>query len=133
MELPAASITASEGVFFPPSRKRFQEKRGQPSSVLCIDQTGMISTSSEAARALLEYATDVPLEACFFSLVHSKNQYRVMRDVADMIVYGKRTAEWFIRLRTGHQRWQWYRATAHNESGAADPRIVIHLHGALAQ
>ena len=76
---------------------------------------------------LLEYGPEDEIEPCFFSLVHSKNQYQVMRDVADMIVHGKHAATWFLRLRTGRKRWQWYRAYAINELNQPAEAICVRL------
>lgn len=50
-----------------------------------------------------------------------------MRDVADMIIHGKRSASWFLRLRTGRQRWQWFRARAQNELEGPEKRITVTL------
>lgn len=126
-----SSTSPSAGVFFAPSRKRFQAQPEPSLNVLEIDRTGTILDATAAARAALEYSPGQPMERCFFSLVHSKNQYQVMRDVADMVVHGKRSARWFLRLRTGRQRWQWYQARTET-SDAPDGAIRIHLSEALA-
>lgn len=119
------------GFFFSTNRKRFQNPSASADTVLHIDRTGTMLDPTPAARALLEYGQEQPMERCFFSLVHSKNQYQVMRDVADMIVHGKRNANWFLRLRTGRQRWQWFQARA-SSSDAPEGAIVIHLSQARA-
>lgn len=92
-----------------------------------IDAKGLISEVDDRARMLLEYTPGQEIEPCFFSHIHSKNQYQVMRDVADMIVHGKRVATWFLRMRTGRKRWQWYRAYAVNELHSEQAAICVRL------
>lgn len=123
--------TTRTGVFFEPARKRFQQEHSETEAYLYLDGSGMISDLSGAARHLLEYGREEAVEPCFFSLVHGKNQYQVMRDVADMIVHGKRAATWFLRLRTGRKRWQWYRAYALNELKTRE-LILVRLHEATS-
>lgn len=119
-----SSPLPSKGVFFEPSRKRFQFERAEHQAYLCLDGSGLIQDLTAEARHLLEYGQQDTLEPCFFSHVHGKNQYQVMRDVADMIVHGKHAATWFLRLRTGRKRWQWYRAYAINELKARQAILV---------
>lgn len=97
---------------FEGGRKRFRAFPNR--AVLVVDGEGNIRQITPAARRLLEYGNAEPVPPCFFSHVHGRNMYQVMRDVADMVCYGKPKANWLIRLRTGRGRWQWYRATVTN-------------------
>lgn len=110
---------------FDPDWKRFQSGSHLP--VLLLDGDGTIKHVSPAARRMLEYAHGSDIAACFFSHVHAKNMYQVMRDVADMVCYGKPRANWLIRLRTGLDRWQWVRATVSNELNGAEKAIRVVL------
>ncbi len=124
--------SAQQGVFFQPARKRFQDV-GLHTPIVSILPTGMIKELSPGARVLLEIEPSGPFEPSFFSLVHSKNQYQVMRDVADMILHGKHAATWFLRLRTGRKRWQWLRAHAVNALSTPDGVIRVKLSEATPQ
>lgn len=94
---------------------------------LTIDADATIQHISKAARRLLEYAPDADLEPCFFAHIHGKNLYRVMQDIAHMVCCGQQQSMWLLRLRTGHGRWRWYRATAHNRLYGTDEHILIRL------
>ena len=50
-----------------------------------------------------------------------------MRDVADMVCYGKKNASWLLRLRTGRGRWRWYKAEATNHLSDTEPSIQVYL------
>lgn len=114
----------SAGESFEPNWKRFQSGR-VPLVVLSGD--GTIQDISPAARRMLEYGHDKDLSPCFFSHVHGRNMYQVMRDVADMVCYGKPRANWLIRLRTGGGRWEWVRATVTNELSGPERAIRVVL------
>jgi PAS domain-containing protein len=105
------------------SRKRFQFARHH----LVLDVRGSLQALSPAARALLEYTPDQRVETNFFSHVHSRNQYRVMRDVASLLVFEKDGCEWLLRLRSGRGRWLWFQAAARCEQTDGEPRIGIVL------
>ena len=87
-------------------RKRFQGPLlEQPT--LKLDEEGSILEISTTALRMLEHTQKSDaLKSCFFSLVHGKNLYQVMRDVADMVCYGKSRASWLLRLETGMSRWR---------------------------
>lgn len=116
---------------FDSDRKRFQSSDQSIEDlvfpVLAVDAEGTIQHISKAARRLLEYSMDAELEPCFFAHVHGKNLYRVMQDIAHMVCCGQQQASWLLRLRTGHGRWRWYRAIAHNRLHEADDHILIRL------
>lgn len=95
--------------------------------ILTIDGEGTIQRVSKAARRLLEYPPSAELDPCFFAHIHGKNLYRVMQDIAHMVCCGQQQATWLLRLRTGHGRWRWYRATAHNRLQEDDNHILIRL------
>ena len=106
-----------------PRRKRFQERNHLPALVL--DGEGTIRHLSAAARQMLEYGREDHVPPSFFSHVHGRNIYQVMRDVADMVCYGKPRASWLLRLRTGRGRWQWFRASVTPE--LSDGALSIHI------
>lgn len=93
------------------TRKRFQHPLlGAPSMIL--NEEGTIEEASPAALKMLNLPASITENMSFFSLVHGKNLYQVMRDVADMVCYGKAKASWLLRMRTGEGRWRWYKVTA---------------------
>ena len=108
-------------------RKRFHEDMEPHTPVMVVSADGTIQDMTAAARQMLEYKADQPMESCFFSHVHGRNLYQVMRDVADMVCYGKSSASWLMRLRTGQGRWRWYKATVKNRLNVGDGTIVVNL------
>jgi hypothetical protein len=76
---------------------------------------------------LLEFDAEQQVERNFFSHVHSRNQYRVMRDVASLLLFEKNTCSWLLRMRSGRGRWLWFYASAQCEQGIDSPRIGITL------
>lgn len=90
-----------------------------------MDAEGTIRHVTPAARRLLQYGPDEQVMPCFFSHVHGHNMYQVMRDVADMVCYGKPKADWLLRLRTGRNRWQWFRAKVVNQLDYDEPCIKV--------
>lgn len=112
---------------FPDNRKRFRPNVTRYRPVLTIDEEGTLIDATPTARRLLEYTSDDQLKTCFFTHVHGKNLYRVMRDVADMVCHGKKSASWLLRLRTGRGRWRWYQAEAINHLDDEHPTIHVVL------
>jgi len=119
---------SSDAHFLGGVRKRFQEDLAVvgPSFVLTPD--GMIEHVSPVARRLLDYRMDQTIKPSFFGHIHAKNLYQVMRDVADMVCYGKGTANWLVRLRTGKGHWRWFKVTAKNMLHGKTGGIHINLH-----
>lgn len=76
---------------------------------------------------MLEYAPDDHVPPSFFSHVHGRNLYQVMRDVANIVCYGKPRARWLLRLRTGRGRWQWFRASITPEMSGGELSIHVSL------
>jgi PAS domain-containing protein len=95
--------------------------------VLALDRSGTIRALTRAARQALEYRAGAPIGDCFFDHVHDRHLRRVMQDLADVVCRGKRRAQWLLRLRTGHDRWRWYRVTARPRRASADGRILVRL------
>ena len=128
--LPVASSSAStsSGRTFRKSknRKRFRKAARPLLPAILIDAEGTIERVTPAARRMLEYSERQSVGSYFFSHVHGKNMYRVMQDVAHMACHRQRRASWLLRLRTGKERWRWYRATVHNHL-ADDGHILIVL------
>ena len=122
--LPAAPAQSS---LFDESRKRFQEGVLPHIPILTLDRDGNIQSLTRAARAALEYAPDDRIDECFFSHVHKRNMRRVMRDLAHIVCRGKQRAQWLLRLRTGNNRWRWYRASARNHLGQQENHILVRL------
>lgn len=108
-------------------RKRFQDSTREAHPLIALDREGMICSTTRAARHLLEYSGEADLDACFFSHVHKRNMHRVMKDLADMVARGKQQAKWLLRLRTGNDRWRWYRVIVQNHLGAEDERVYARL------
>lgn len=126
--MPSLSVSSEssspEPQNFEDRRKRFRTERAP---LLRVDASGNVVDLTAAARHLLEYDADELLDTAFFSHVHGKNLYRVMRDVADMVCYGKEQCSWLLCLKTGRSRWRWYKAKATNRLNGAAPHIIIHL------
>ncbi len=118
-----ASLSSSFGPF----RKRFQYIESHVIPAMTIDAEGTIQHISPAARRLLEYPKDAEIDDCFFTHVHGKNLYRVMQDIAHMVCFRLKQASWLLRMRTGHGRYRWYKATVHNRLNEAVERIVVKL------
>lgn len=107
--------------------KRFRNILTPHVPTLVLDAEGTIQYMTPAARRMLEYRAEQRVESCFFSHVHGRNLYQVMRDVADMVCYGKGQATWLLRLRTGQNRWQWFQAMTSNHLNAPEQVITIVL------
>ena len=115
-----------------PARKRFQRAEDAPDAVLVLDAGGAIQNLTPAARRLLGYHPEQPYKPSFFSHVHTKDLYRVMRDVAEMSFHGRRQADWKLRLRTGAGRWHWFSATVGNQLDQPERAIFIRLEAPVA-
>lgn len=124
MSEPIAPHTAVGGAPYAPARKRFQNPLLQQPS-MTLDEEGNITDATSSALRLLEHRGRDGLAPCFFSLVHGKNLYQVMRDVADMVCHGKASASWLLRLRTGNGRWRWYRVAARNHLKSPQREIQL--------
>ena len=107
--------------------KRFQDDEVPHVPILTLDREGNIETVTPAARRLLKYSDDTPLDECFFTHVHKRNMGRVMRDLADMVSRGKQSARWLLRLWTGNDRWRWYRAFVQNNLGRQGDHVRVRL------
>lgn len=79
-----------------------------------LNQNGDIEHMNAGALRVLEYSTHESFKACFFSHVHRRNLWRVMRDLADLIQRKLQCTRWLLRLRTGKGRYCWFRARAEN-------------------
>ena len=108
-------------------RKRFQSESEVHDAVLVLDAGGAIQELTPAARRLLGYGPGQVLKPSFFSHVHTKDLYRVMRDVAEMAFHGRQEADWKLRLRTGVGRWHWFSATVGNQLDHPERGIRIYL------
>jgi PAS domain-containing protein len=97
---------------FNPGWKRFHPRVAIPVPMLALNEEGTILHVTDAARRLMEYGKGDVIDPCFFAHIHGKNLYQVMRDIADMVCYGKSKASWLFRVRTGKGRWRWFKATA---------------------
>ena len=113
-------------------RKRFQPAGDAQDAVLVLDAGGAIQDLTPAARRLLGYRPEQPYKPSFFSHVHTKDLYRVMRDVAEMSFHGRQEADWKLRLRTGAGRWHWFSASVGNQLDQPERAIFIHLEAPVA-
>jgi hypothetical protein len=95
--------------------------------VLVLGPEGFVKHVTDAARRLLQYGPDQPFDDYFFTHVHGKNLHRVMRDLAAMVKRGSERASWLLRLRTGRDRWRWYRAEAINRLSLGTPAVTVRL------
>ncbi len=109
------------------SWKRFQETTEALQPLVELEADGTIRRLSPAARRLLDYRPEDTLQPSFFSHVHARNQYQVMRDLADMVCYGKKQASWLLLLRTGTKRWRWFKVSVRNQLQATPPSILLTL------
>lgn len=119
------NASAASSKKFDQSRKRFQRRVAPHLPVLVVDAEGTIQHITPAARRLLEYRHDEDPLPCFFSHIHGRNMYQVMRDVADMVCYGKPRASWLLQLRTARGRWRWVKASVQNHLEGDEPSIHV--------
>jgi len=124
---PSSPSRSTSPFFSDQDWKRFREKTLSHVPALTLDREGNIKTLTRAARRALEYSDDATVDEYFFSHVHKHNMQRVMHDLANMVCRGKQRAQWLLRLRTGNERWRWYRASARNNLGGEDEHIRIRL------
>ena len=110
---------------FSSSWKRFQNMTPSHVPTLIVDQEGSVLHLTPRARQLLEYKPDQPVEPYFLSHIHGRNLRQVMRDLADMIKYGKSKASWLVQMRTGQGRWRWYKASAKREQQQGDDPLIL--------
>jgi PAS domain S-box-containing protein len=120
---PTPAVTSKSQAFF---RKRFQNPIVDSPAII-LNEDGTIKEASPSALRLLDYSAAATISPSFFSLVHGKNLYQVMRDVADMVCYGKARATWLLRLRTGEGRWRWYKVNATCDDQGSDRTILLSL------
>lgn len=114
------------------NRKRFQSERTPTEAVLVLDAGGAIQDLTPDARRLLGYHPEQPYKPSFFSHVHAKDLYRVMRDVAEMAFHGRTEADWRIRLRMGTGRWHWYSVVVDNQLDHPEQAILMSLKAPVA-
>jgi PAS domain-containing protein len=94
---------------------------------LRLDREGLIQDGNAAARRTLEHGPDDNLQSTFFSYVHGRNLRRVMQDLVHMVNHGLQRTRWLLRLRTGTDRWRWYRAAVRNQL-SSEGEILVSLH-----
>jgi PAS domain S-box-containing protein len=111
MSLQTPTPPSSRTSTYPLVRKRFQNPILQTPRIV-LDEDGTVREVSTSALRMLDYRSQSAMNPSFFSYVHGKNLYQVMRDVADMVCYGKPRATWLLRLRTGDGRWRWFKVNA---------------------
>ncbi len=119
----------SSSLYVEQEEKRFATWFNPLVPTLVLDAEGTIRHITAPARNLLEYRTTEGKAPYFFSLVHPKNLYQVMRDVADMVCYNKEKASWLFRLRTGDKKWRWCKAEARNSLNS-EGAIIVRLYDA---
>lgn len=120
--LMAASTSDPQKIQADSARKRFQN----PSlAMIELTQDGSVRQLSPAARNLLEYSAADDVSESFFSMIHGRQLYQVMRDVADMVCHGKTRATWLVRMRTARGRWKWFKADVYNRLDQAAHALEI--------
>ncbi len=82
--------------------------------MLVLGGNGKIKYMTPDAQKMLEYTDDQPQRGSFFSLVHHRNLYQVMRDVSEMVCSGKQKASWALWLKTAKGHWRWFKIQVHN-------------------
>jgi PAS domain-containing protein len=123
----AARRNSSRAPFFENKWDRFQSVEEGQLPTLVLDARGTIQVLTPAARRLLDYQPGQPIKPSFFSHVHAKDLYRVLRDVAEMTFHGKQGASWRLRLRTGDGGWHWFSATVDNQLNEPEGALLISL------
>lgn len=93
---------------------------------LTLTREGKIHDLNAAACRVLECEAEAEVDRSFFSRVHGHNLRRVMWDLAQMVNQGVQHSRWLLRLRTGSDRWRWYRAAAYNHLRSTGT-IQVHL------
>lgn len=111
----------------PDAPERFEELVSPYAPVLVLSPDGFVKHLTGAARRLLQYRTEQAFDPYFFTHVHGRNLHRVMRDLASMVKRGTESASWLLRLRTGRDRWRWYRAEATNRLSFSTPAVTVRL------
>ena len=94
---------------------------------IAVTEDGTIVHLTITARNLLNYAADQIIENSFFSLVHDKNISQVKRDISQMSKQRKMQASWLLRLKTGKDRWNWFKAIAKNHLQTQERIVTIVL------
>lgn len=92
---------------------------------LRLGRDGTVRDLNDAACRVLEFASEDDTASSFFSYVHGRNLRRVMWDLAQMVEQGVRRSKWLLRLRTGNNRWRWYRAAAKNKLQSEGTILVL--------
>ena len=107
------------------SRIPLLQAPSRPSLVLNAEGT-ILEISGEGRRAL-EYGTQQQFISCFFSHVHGKSLYRVMRDITQMVFDGRSYAHWLLSLRKGTGKWGCFSAAVHNRLHEDEATIHVFL------
>ena len=110
-------------------KNRFEHTLSPLFPAIAVASDGTIRHLTVPAKVLLGYRHEQFVSSSFFSLIHGRNLQQVMRDVADMVTHGKSQASWFLRMRTGKNNWQWFRAVAQNHLETPESVITIILRG----
>jgi PAS domain-containing protein len=95
--------------------------------IVVLSSDASILHLSPTARNLLGFRPGDSVNGSFFSMIHRKQLFQVMRDVADMVCHGKPSATWLLRLRTVSGRWQWFKADVRNRSDLPTAAVTVVL------
>ena len=121
-------LSIENGSLLPPETSgRYEDLVNPYAPVIVLSPDGFVKHLTDAARRLLQYRPDQEFDKYFFTHVHGKNLHRVMRDLAAMVKRGSEQASWLLRLRTGRNRWRWYRAEVINRLSLSTPAITVRL------
>lgn len=122
-----SGLPSLQNTSFEDLRKRFHTSVSPHVPTLVLDREASIVHLTPKARQLLEYKPDDDIEPYFFSHVHGRNLHQVMRDLRAMFNYGKSRAAWLIQMRTGQERWRWYKARVENMLHVGEGVILVTL------
>lgn len=111
----------------PPTNIDWKRFHNPSLPLVVLSSDASILHLSPTARHLLGYKPGDRVEGSFFSLIHRKQLFQVMRDVADMVCHGKPNATWLLRLRTTTGRWQWFKADVRNRDDLPTAAVTVVL------
>lgn len=109
------------------TRKRFRPVAPPHVPLLFLDEDGLVRHLTPTARRLLAFKEDDAIDPLFVSHVHGKNLRQISRDLDAMRRLGKQNAFWLTRIRTGRDRWAWFRIAAENRLKHQERAIVLRL------
>ncbi len=96
--------------------------------VLVLDSEARLRFATDAACRLFGFEGESYYNRCFFNCIHGSSLPLVMRDLADMVCYGKTSAAWLLCVRGQGGKRRWMKATANSRLAMAEDAITVSLH-----